>query len=65
MSFDSPETDHLVPLPLAAAGVEELGVAAVVVAAEEGAVAGPLEAVLLEDPLHAVVVGEGGAADVL
>ena len=49
----------------AAARVEEFGVAAVVVAAEEGAVADLLEAVLLEDALHAVVVGEGRAADVL
>ena len=43
--------------------VEEFGVAAVVVAAQEGPVTDLHEAVLLEDPLHAVVVGQGGAAD--
>jgi hypothetical protein len=37
--------------------VEELGVAAVIVAAQEGTVTDPHKAVLLEDPLHAVVVG--------
>src|SRR3712207_4114961 len=39
--------------------VEELGVAAVVVAAQEGAVADLLEAVLLEDAPHPVVVDQG------
>src|SRR5688572_15107999 len=42
--------------------VEELGVAAVIVAAQEGTVTDPHKAVLLEDPLHAVVVGQGRAA---
>src|SRR5919112_375047 len=43
--------------------VEELGVAAVIVAAQEGTVTNPHKAVLLEDPLHAVVVGQGRTAD--
>ena len=43
--------------------VEELGVAAVIVAAQEGTVTGLDKAVLLEDPLHAVVVGQGRAPD--
>ena len=43
--------------------VEEFGIAAVIVAAEEGPVTDLYEAALLEDPLHAVVMGQGGAAD--
>src|SRR5215217_3795287 len=43
--------------------VEEFGVAAVVVAAQDGTVAGLDETVLLEHALHAVVVGQGRAAD--
>src|SRR5829696_1601976 len=43
--------------------VEEFGVAAVVVAAQDGAVADLDETVLLEHALHAVVVGQGRAAD--
>src|SRR5215210_7877785 len=43
--------------------VEEFGVAAVIVAAQEGTVTNPHKAVLLEDPLHAVVVGQGRTAD--
>src|SRR5215207_11116745 len=43
--------------------VEELGVAAVIVAAQERTVTDLHEAVLLEDPLHAVVVGQGRATD--
>src|SRR5215217_4990992 len=42
--------------------VEELGVAAVIVAAEDSAVADLDEAVLLEDAPHPFVVGEGGTA---
>src|SRR5918998_3237369 len=49
----------------AAALVEELGVAAVVVAADHGAVADLPEAVLLEDAPHPLVVGEGRAAHLL
>src|SRR5215217_6922369 len=43
--------------------VEELRVAAVIVAAQQGTVTGPHKAVLFEDPLHAVVVGQGRASD--
>src|SRR5215213_845496 len=43
--------------------VEELGVAAVIVAAQERTVTDLHKTVLLEDPLHAVVVGQGRAAD--
>ena len=42
--------------------VEEFGVAAVIVAAQERTVTDPHKTVLLEDPLHAVVVGQGRAA---
>src|SRR4051812_42870545 len=51
----------LVPFPPAL--VEEFGVAAVVVAAQDGTVASLDETVLLEHALHAVVVGQGRAAE--
>jgi hypothetical protein len=43
--------------------VEEFGVAAVIVAAKEGTVTDSHEAVLLKDPLHAVVMGQSRASD--
>jgi hypothetical protein len=50
------------PLAVPPTLVEDLGVAFVIEAADDGAVADLREAVSLEDALHTLVVGKGGAA---
>src|SRR3712207_1715723 len=66
ISNASRERRMAVPVPaliVAPALVEEFGIAAIVVTADDGAVPNLRETVLLEDALHPVVVCQGGTAD--